>query len=525
MNIPGNQVRRHNFRKSAGMIAAAVLLAVLVAVLPACSFGGKIIKVSDSYRNYYEIFVRSFFDSGADGLGDLNGVTAKLDYISKTVGADGIWLMPVMPSPSYHKYDVKDYYDIDPEYGTLADFDKLIAEAHKRDVKVIIDFVVNHTSNLHPWFDTAVQALWKGEDSKYIGYYNFTIENPGQGYSKITDKYYYECRFVSGMPDLNLENTDLRNELIDIAKFWIDKGVDGFRLDACTSFYTGNKTKNIEFLTWLNDEIKAYKPDAYLVGEVWSDASTVSDYYKSGIDSFFNFPYAQATGTLVATVNNKAGNNFSDALANWNTQIKVNNPAAKDALFLSNHDNARSAGYLIRNLVKEKMAAALYLLAPGNPFIYYGEEIGMTGSGVDPNKRLPMFWSETDRNGITSPPPGATQTVVGIKGVDAQTEDEYSLLNTYKRILAIKAKHPEIARGTMLKIDSGNPGVAVFSVTYKEKTVYVIHNLSEEELQVTIKIGEDVRLKIADYLTTGEGKPVLAGNTVTLPPVSTAILE
>ncbi|MHB1453742.1 MAG: alpha-amylase family glycosyl hydrolase [Saccharofermentanales bacterium] len=525
MKTFGMLIWKRNGRSRRGVRVFAVLLAVMLATLPACSFGGKIEKVSDGYRNYYEIFVRSFFDSGADGLGDLNGVTAKLDYISETVGADGIWLMPIMPSPSYHKYDVTDYYDIDPQYGTLADFDKLIDEAHKRDVRVIIDFVVNHTSNMHPWFDTAVQALWKGEDSKYIGYYNFTLENPGEGYSKITDKYFYECRFVSGMPDLNLDNADLRSELMDIAEFWIDRGVDGFRLDACTSFYTGSKTRNIEFLSWLNDGIKAYKPDAYLIGEVWSDATTVLDYYESGIDSFFNFPYSQASGTLVTTVNNKAGNNFSDALASWNEQIRLINPAAKDALFLSNHDNGRSAGYLVRNLVKEKMGAALYLLAPGNPFIYYGEEIGMTGSGVDPNKRLPMLWSTTETLGITSPPPGATQMIENIKGADEQISDDDSLLNTYKKILLIKAKHPEIARGTMTRIDSGNPGVALFSMTYEDSKVYIIHNLTETEQQVTISTPEQTRLKISDYLAAITGKPVLNGNMITLPPVSTAILD
>ncbi|MDD2393845.1 MAG: alpha-amylase family glycosyl hydrolase, partial [Eubacteriales bacterium] len=252
-------------------------------------------KISDKYRNYYEIFVRSFYDSDGDGIGDLQGVTEKLDYISKDLGADGIWLMPIMPSPTYHKYDVKDYYAIDPQYGTMEDFEELIAEADKRDVKIIIDLVVNHTSSLHPWFTQAVDALWVGDESKYTDYYNFTLENKGQGYNKITDEYYYECRFVSGMPDLNLNSDAVRDEIMDIAGFWIGKGVAGFRLDAITSFYTGNSTENIEFLKWLCDGIHEYDENAYIIGEVWSDAGTIKNYYESGIDSLFNFPFSQAS--------------------------------------------------------------------------------------------------------------------------------------------------------------------------------------------------------------------------------------
>lgn len=504
------------------MKKSVVILLALVLALSSCA-GPE--KVSDKYRNYYEIFVRSYYDTDSNGLGDLDGVTAKLDYIAKDLGADGIWLMPIMPSPTYHKYDVTDYYAIDPQYGTLDDFDQLVEAAHARDVKLIIDLVLNHTSNLHPWFDSAVQSLWKGEENKYIGYYNFTTENLGKGYNKITDKYYYECRFVSGMPDLNLSNPEVREEIGKIAQFWLDRGVDGFRLDAATSFYTGDNPKNIEFLTWLNSTIKAYKPDAYLIGEVWSDGGTINEYYKSGIDSFFNFPYSQATGKFVLTLNNQTGADFSKNLADWNLKITQNNAGAIDALFLSNHDNARSAGFLLRSLQKQKMAAAMYLLAPGNPFIYYGEELGMTGSGIDENKRLPMLWSLTDKTGITYPPPNASQTIEGIKGVDEQAADADSLLGTYKHILAIKIRHPEIARGVMTAIETGTQNVAAFSVTYKDKTVYVLHNLSKETQEIDKILFGTKNLKIADFLLTEGGEPNLSSDMITLPPMSTAILR
>jgi len=506
----------------------AALLSALGLVLGLAAACAKPVEpISDNYRNYYEIFVRSFYDSNGDGLGDLQGVTAKLDYVAKDVGADAIWLMPIMPSPTYHKYDVTDYFEIDPQYGSLADFDQLIAEADKRDVKIIIDLVLNHTSNLHPWFDTAVQALWAGKESPYIDYYHFTEENPGEGYNKITDKYYYECRFVSGMPDLNLDSQAVRAEIIKIVKFWLDRGVDGFRLDACTSYYTGNTTKNIEFLSWFNQEVKAIKADAYLIGEVWSDAGTIAEYYKSGIDSFFNFPYSQATGRLVPALNMQDGSGYAKGLADWQAAIAQNNPNAKDALFLSNHDNSRSAGFLLRNLKKQKMAAAMYLLAPGNPFIYYGEELGMNGSGIDENKRLPMLWSAKDRTGIPQAPPNASQAVEGIVGVDEQLKDKSSLLNHYRKILAIKKANPEIARGVVSAIDVGLPGVAVLSITWQEKAVLVLHNLTDITQEIELAEIGDSKLKIADFVVsqTTSGKPAIKGGKLILIPLSTTVVR
>lgn len=483
-------------------------------------------KISDKYRNYYEIFVRSFYDSDGDGIGDLQGVTEKLDYISKDLGADGIWLMPIMPSPTYHKYDVKDYYAIDPQYGTMEDFEKLIAEADKRDVKIIIDLVVNHTSSLHPWFTQAVDALWVGDESKYTDYYNFTLENKGQGYNKITDKYYYECRFVSGMPDLNLDSDAVRDEIMDIAGFWIGKGVAGFRIDAVTSFYTGNSTENIEFLKWLCDGIYEYDENAYIIGEVWSDAGTIKNYYESGIDSLFNFPFSQASGRIVTSMNSGRGDSFAASLEAWQNGIREMNPSAVDSLFLSNHDNARSAGFLMRDIARQKMAASMYLLAPGNPFIYYGEEIGMNGSGIDENKRLPMLWSSDDSEGITFPPPNATQSVDRIEGVKQQLGDRNSLLKHYSELLRIKAQVPEIARGEIAVLDTGFSDVAAFSVSYVDKTAYVFHNLSEEKRSFSFsnELWGDSKI-VFSVNAAGKGKSRLKNDTLTLPPLSSTIIR
>ena len=459
-------------------------------------------------------------------IGDLKGVTSKLDYIAKDLGADGIWLMPVMPSPTYHKYDITDYYSIDPQYGTMEDFEELIAEAEKRDIKVMIDLVVNHTSNLHPWFSEAVDALWQNEDSEYIGYYNFTTENPGQGYNKITDKYYYECRFVSGMPDLNLDEPSVRSEIMKIAQFWLEKGAGGFRLDAVTSFYTGSTTKNVEFLQWLCDGIRDLDSEAYIVGEVWADGGTITNYYKSGIDSLFNFPFSQADGRITAALNTRRGDSFADALVKWNETIRAVNPKAADALFLSNHDNARSAGFLMRDISRQKMAAAMYLLAPGIPFIYYGEEIGMNGSGRDENKRLPMLWSSQSSEGMTFPPPGATQSVTKIEGVLEQLADKDSLLNHYAQLLKIRNANPEIARGEIAPVETGHTDIAAFGITHIDKTVYVFHNLSEEER--SFEFSQDIygKLKVRYTIcSAGSGKASLRNDKLTLPPFSSTVVR
>ena len=208
--------------------------------------------IDDKYRNYYEVFVDSFYDSDGDGIGDLKGVDEKLGYI-KDLGCNGIWLMPIMPSPTYHKYDVTDYMAIDPEYGTMEDFEKLIKDAHENDINVIIDFVMNHSSSKHEWFETACEYL-RGLDPAddrsieeltaecpYVGYYHFSREKLNDTYYEVSGtSFYYEGEFWSEMPDLNYASEDLWNEFETIIRFWTDKDVDGFRMDATMHFEEGD---------------------------------------------------------------------------------------------------------------------------------------------------------------------------------------------------------------------------------------------------------------------------------------------
>jgi len=507
----------------------------------------KINIIDDDYRNYYEIFVRSFYDSDGDGIGDIKGIIEKLDYLNdndyetkKDLGIDGIWLMPIMPSPTYHKYDVTDYYSIDPQYGTMEDFEQLIEKCEERGIKVIIDLVVNHSSAKHPWFLSAKKSLpiepcgqevctheeLCREHNKYIDYYNFSQERKS-GYHSVgmPSGWYYEGVFWDQMPDLNLDNPEVRNEIEDIGKFWLEKGVAGFRIDACTSFYTGNTTKNVEFLKDFNDRMEGYKEDVYIVGEVWADANTVSQYYKSGADSFFNFPFADTTGRIVSTIRGRKGAAFSKALEDWQKKIKAIDKSAIDAPFVSNHDNGRSAGFLAQNEVSMKMAASLYQMMPGNTFIYYGEEIGMIGSGRDENKRLPMLWSTTDKKGITNAPPNADYKGTIDTGVAEQEKDENSLLQFYKDIIRIKNENPEIQRGEITSIYLGNEAVCAYSLEYEGSKVYVIHNLADKQVELDLSGDEYSKLKIRGELTTDDGKITLKKGKLTMPSMSTTILK
>lgn len=217
--------------------------------------------IDDNYRTYYEVFVYSFYDSDGDGIGDLKGLTENLDYINDgdpetdtDLGCNGIWLMPVMPSTTYHKYDVTDYEAIDPEYGTMDDFTTLVDGCHKRGINVIIDFVMNHTSSQHEWFQTAYQYLQSlpegaepdASECPYVDYYNFSKEKLGGYYPVDGTDWYYEGQFWSEMPDLNWDNEALKTEFEQIVQFWLDLGVDGFRLDAVKEFYSGADDKILQ---------------------------------------------------------------------------------------------------------------------------------------------------------------------------------------------------------------------------------------------------------------------------------------
>lgn len=497
----------------------------------------------DKYRNYYEIFVYSFCDSDGDGIGDFKGLTSKLDYLNDgdpnttdDLGIDGIWLMPIMPSSTYHKYDVDDYMDIDKSYGTMDDFKTFLSEAHKRGINVIIDLVINHTSNTNEWFKKAKEELKEGKTDGYVQYYNFVQSDTKPDSIGETSYYfsgvkgwYYQSAFTQNMPDLNLKNEKVREEIQKICKFWLDDiKIDGFRLDAAYH-YDPNSAESINDLKWLYDYCKSVKDDVYMIGEVWKGGNVISEFYKSGVDSFFNFEMEGTAGQITKAVNVKNCQSYFDYIKSWQDSITADNKNAISAPFLSNHDTARSAGFLTRNTQKEKNAAMAYLMTPGNPFIYYGEEIAMTGSGEDPDKRTGMVWSLSDTTGYVSKIPGATNTEKPAEGVDEAQKNENSLLNFYKKIIRLKLQNPEIARGTFTPVvlDENVTNVGAYISEYNGSKVMVVMNLGDK---ATVTVSKDnmaysgVRgYAISD--TANTDKVELNGDQLTIPANSVVVLK
>ncbi len=465
----------------------------------------------------YEIFTYSYSDSDGNGVGDLKGITNKLDYI-QSLGAGSIWLTPITKSPTYHKYDVVDYLSVDPIFGTIEDFDLLVEEAGNRNIDIIFDLVLNHTSSSHPWFIEAKEDVlnnYYGEDSK-ANWYNFTTENKS-GYTMLGNGYYYESGFWSEMPDLNLDEQKVRDEIEKIVEFWIGHGVKGFRLDAPYHYYGGNASKNNEFLSWLENTIKKYDENAYIVGEVWADSSMIQKHYESSIESFFNFTASGTSGKIASAIRSQSGSSLAKWFVNYNQSIKSMNEDAVDSVFLSNHDQGRSGAFFANQIEKTKLMASVLLLSPGRAYIYYGEEIGMLGSGEDPNKRMPMLWSSDDKTGIPYNPPGVTYTNQVDTSVEEQLKEKDSLLNHYKLVANIRNKSTLYENGKLECIDTGNKSVYAMKMYDNEETIYVIHNFSNQ--QQTIQINEESK-----EIDSINKKNKLKGNTLTLEPLSSSVI-
>lgn len=539
---------------------------------------------------WYEIFVYSFCDSDGDGIGDLNGVDEKIGYL-KELGISGIWLMPVCPSDSYHKYDVNDYEDIDPQYGTMEDFDKLVKDCHANGIRVITDLVVNHTGAHNKWFTRACDYLKEhpaidfaeGEEAsqskdqtsdmytddglRYVEYYNFSNEKKA-GYNKVegTD-YYYESQFSPDMPDLNWNSQYVYDEIKSVMKFWTDHGVDGFRLDAAKEYYSGNSTENKKVLSWLENTAKELNPDAYLVAEVWDTFGTIQDYYSSGITSIFNYPFGNSDGQIVKTING-AGNEsrvgkYAPNIEKAESAYRSSNPSFIDAPFLSNHDTGRISGFLNYDEDKMKLAGAMILFMSGNSFIYYGEELGMSGSGNDPSKRAPMYWSDKDNasdgmnsnngnsqdkseidisqgksgtdasqdeSGLTTPPPGCTVQENKFGSFDEQKNDESSIYNYYRKAISIKASCPEIAEGVSTADKTLNKG-SISAVKKTMKTKYdgenscvILYNISDKEQTLELNLNEN-GLRLCAELETGSEKVHVSENKIEIPAWGIAVIK
>lgn len=523
--------------KASRRIFALLLAALLVTCFTPDSSGVNLHEGDGSCRTFYEIFVYSFCDSDGDGIGDLNGVASKLDYLQE-LGVSGIWLMPIHPAESYHKYDISDYYAIDPQYGTLEDFDNLMTQCQARGISVILDLVLNHTAPTHPWFQAAktyLESLEPGQEPDltvcpYVDYYFFTQSPPDPSYYPLTgESWYYEGKFWSGMPDLNLENEALREEIKNIMGFWMERGVSGFRLDAAKEYFSGNTQKNVETLKFITDTAKALNPDAYLVAEVWEGFQTMAEYYESGIPSLFDFPFADASGKITAVLrgvdNAKTVRSFATAQERAYAAYAAQNPDFIDAPFLSNHDTGRIAGFVNRDENKMKLAAAMNLMMSGNAFVYYGEELGMPGSGNDPSKRAPMLWNLEGTDGVTNPPPECVlPEEYPLGSLAEQRNDPGSIWNYYRAAIALRNAVPAISRGVPTAEAALNNGtVSAVRKTFGDEAVIILMNIGTAEASVDLTDYRDCTL--AGSLTV-DGAPVTRqADSLLLPPYAVAVLQ
>ena len=495
--------------------------------------------IDDNYRTFYQIFVGSFSDSNGDGIGDIRGIINRMDYLNdgninggKDLGVQGIWLSPIFESPTYHKYDAKDYYKIDKKFGTEEDLKELLELCHQRNVKVILDLVVNHTSIKHEWFLKFQEARKNGDtENKYYDYYSCATQDEkisGCTYSALgIGKWWYEANFSPEMPELNFDNPDVKADMLFLAKHYLDLGVDGFRFDAVKYIYFGNTKKSVEFWEWYMGELVAYKPDIYCVGECWSAESEIIEYYSAM--NCFNFATSGPEGRVASAAKGKSLSSFLNYIETYQDKVQEANPNGMPMPFLSNHDMDRISGSFTEEGVM-KMAANLYLLSPGSPMIYYGEEIGIKGSrggaNTDANRRLAMLWGDGDK--IKNPTGSTYSNKKQItETVKDQLWDKDSLLRYYSRLIAIRHKYPAIARGDYNAVTCDNKNFGGFYIEYNGEVIGLFHNNSAEEIQIDIStlsgLDENSFSTLCDYI--GMGKAKLKGNILTIGAQTSVILK
>jgi glycosidase len=481
---------------------------------------------------FYEIFVRSFYDSNGDGIGDFNGITQKLDYLNdgdpnttSDLGVTAIWLMPIYPSPSYHGYDVTDYRTVNPDYGTMADFENLLKEAHKRGIHVILDFVINHTSDKNPWFVASQDPnspyrnwyIWSDTNLGYLGPWGETVWHPG------ADGNYYYGIFTAQMPDLNYRNQAVTDEVESIAKYWLtDVGVDGFRVDGARHLIEDGKIQanTPETLTWFKDfrdQFKSWKPSAMSVGEVWDASYNSVKYIKEGsFDLVFDFDLASA---ILSGVNMGSASAINGHIVAENQTFNGKGMAT----FLTNHDMDRVINQLKNDPIKAGHAATVLLTMPGTPIIYYGEEIGMQGKKPDEQIRTPMQWSSELNGGFTTGSPWE-YLAIGYKAanVAVESEDPSSLLSLYRKLIQIRLQHKAFMDGDYIKVTTSAPALYASLSRADGDILLTLVNLKDAEVQ-TPKLtffGADLdgSYTLTALLTQDESKQdiLISGSSFTL---------
>ncbi len=528
--------------------------------------------LSDWYKDavLYELYVRAYRDSNGDGHGDLRGVIEKLDYV-QSLGVDAIWLLPVMPSPLRDDgYDVSDFYGIHENYGDLDDFKVLVQEAHARDLKVIAELIMNHTSSEHPWFQESRSSkdnlkrdwyVWSDSDEKYAGTRVIFIDTEGSNWTKdeLTGEYYWH-RFFSHQPDLNYDNPEVQAEMKKVVKFWIDLGVDGFRMDAIPYLFEreGSNNENIaethDFLKELRSYVDSLKPDCFLLGEVNQWPEDTLPYFGDGTDEMpmlFHFPVMPRLYKAVAE-----GKRDS---VSW---IMANTPDIPETcqwvVFLRNHDELtlemvteeerafmyktyapdpemkknvgirrRLAPLLGNDQRKLKLMNSLLMTLPGTPIIYYGDELGM-GDNIalyDRNGvRTPMQWDDSRNGGFSEAgnlyAPVIADANFGYEWVNvaAQDQDPESLLNFMRELIQVRKQHPALGRGHFEILEPENKAILPFLNTSDGDVVIALHNLSMEAQTVSLDLSRYDGQTLQDCFSGEDAGQASARTEVTLEP-------
>jgi alpha-glucosidase len=485
---------------------------------------------------FYEIYPRSFADSNNDGTGDLPGITSKLDYL-KDLGVDAIWITPCFPSPQVDfGYDVSDYNNIDPKYGTLTDFDRLVEEGKKRNVRIVLDFVMNHSSDKHQWFVDS-------RSSRKAEHRDWYVWHDGRGAGKApnnwlstfggsawkwdakTKQYYYHF-FYRQQPDLNWRNPAVEKAMFDVPRFWFKRGVTGFRLDAVDTLFEDPQLRDNPILPGKNaygdpnmqnkyntklpevhDVLRklravADESDAVLIGETWTkDVSELKQYYGEHSNEL-----QKPMDLLFATVNKLSAPEFRRQIA------AVDSAGGWPVYLFSNHDIRRQYeryGDGKHNDAIAKLLAGFYLTLRGTPNMYYGEEIGKRNNDPkrredvkDPigrlgwpkekgrdGERTPMQWSTAPNAGFTKgkpwlPVPPTYRT----HNVAAERADPNSILNFYRHVLALRRNNPAVREGKYVALNESDPNVLSYLRQYKDQAVLVVLNMSAAPQKVSFDL-------------------------------------
>ena len=476
----------------------------------------------------YEIYPRSFQDSGGDGIGDLNGILQRLDYLAQ-LGVDAIWVSPIYPSPmADFGYDVTDYCGIDLVFGTLEDFDRLLTEIHGRGLKMILDFVPNHTSDRHPWFLESRSSrenpkrdwyLWRDEPNNWMS--NFG----GSGWQRdeATGQYYYHS-FLKEQPDLNWRNPAVREAMYDALRFWLERGVDGFRVDVMwlmikddhyrdnppnpgylpgdsdghrfLTTYNANQPEVHDVVAEIRSVVDAY-PERVLIGEIYLPVPQLMTYYGTdlkGANLPFNFQLLQCAWSATAV---------AMAILEYDAALPT---GAWPNWVLGNHDQPRIASRI--GALQARVAAMLLLTLPGTLTLYYGEEIGMTnvpiapedvqdpaeknepgiGMGRDP-ERTPMPWDAALLAGFTTGKPwlplGSDHASVNVATLN---QDEGSILHLYRKLILLRRAHSVLVAGKTSSIAAEN-NLLRFERAGSAERFLILLNMGHNPIQAVTKTG------------------------------------